>query len=130
MEVGGTSAVKLSALPESTGFMAEKLNERLGRSFSAGDQKIVGWHDIVGDERRKQVNEVGKNKISLINLLSQTRAADNLTDEQKKSLVRRIQRWMKNIRHKYTKNGLDAWQRVLLLKFNESHGISFISRVK
>lgn len=53
--------------------MTDNLNERLGIS-STGADATVEWFDIVvvGDQRRKKRNEDGKNKISVIDLLSHT----------------------------------------------------------
>lgn len=105
--------------------MADAINFELFR-LSDDIKSVVSWEDIVGDKRKKQKS--GEFKIAAIDLFSRTDTAMKLqlTDAEKAVIVKSVQEWIKQYRHRNKMNILLDWQKSLLCEFTKSHGIKFL----
>ena len=103
--------------------MVGHLNERLGRMPQI--EPMILWSDFVGDDRRKQRDGHGK-KISVIDLLSETKAGQSMTIPEKRTVAGKIQKWVKTCRFKYTKKELLGWQRDLLVDLTKKHRVRIL----
>ena len=104
--------------------MVGHLNQRLGRMPTQIEPMIL-WSDYVGDDRRKQRDGHGK-KISVIDLLSETKAGQYMTIPEKRTVAGKIQKWVKTCRFRYTKKELIGWQRDLLVDLTKKHRVRIL----
>jgi hypothetical protein len=100
--------------------MVDNLNERLGRMPHVAP--MILWTDFVGDERRKQRGGQSK-KISVIDLLSETKTAQFMTITQKRSVAGKIQIWIKKCRFKSSRKELLGWQQGLLVDLTKTYRV-------
>lgn len=101
--------------------MAGSLNERLQRRPCV-DRTVVLWTNVVGDQRKKQTDGLGK-KIPLIDLLSDTDIAQSMSSAERRMVALKIQKWIKNFRFKNNRDEIFSWQQSLLSEFTRVYGI-------
>ena len=102
--------------------MAGSLNKRLKRRPCV-DRTVVLWTNVVGDQRKKQTDGLGK-KIPLIDLLSDTDIAQSMSSAERRMVALKIQKWIKNFRFKNNRDEICfSWQQSLLSEFTRIYGI-------